>query len=209
VKQLASAGSRNRLQCCKSSSTQSSHRHFSCLEASPLIYQVYLEQMNIYIYIYIYTRFSHLGSQFKILQSHARGHGDWITAKEVRNLWNARFLYIMQGSFALKMIHLKWKANKKKVSNVFHTKSRLILGVVFNKGKNKTKHNPLGGVFITLKGLLSSPLGQTRSSDSAQFVISTPLTSHTPRDDGHPWRPVGLWDVKDLTLSRQSAHRWR
>jgi hypothetical protein len=24
-----------------------------------------------------------------------------------------------------------------------------------------------------------------------------------------PWRPVGLWDVKDPTLSRQSAHRWR
>jgi hypothetical protein len=21
-----------------------------------------------------------------------------------------------------------------------------------------------------------------------------------------PWRPRGLWDVKDLTLSRQSAH---
>jgi hypothetical protein len=24
-----------------------------------------------------------------------------------------------------------------------------------------------------------------------------------------PWRPIGLWDVKDPTLSRQSAHRWR
>jgi hypothetical protein len=23
------------------------------------------------------------------------------------------------------------------------------------------------------------------------------------------WRPIGLWDVKDFTLSRQSAHRWR
>jgi hypothetical protein len=23
------------------------------------------------------------------------------------------------------------------------------------------------------------------------------------------WRPIGLWDVKDPTLSRQSAHRWR
>jgi hypothetical protein len=23
-----------------------------------------------------------------------------------------------------------------------------------------------------------------------------------------PRRPIGLWDVKDLTLSRQSAHRW-
>jgi hypothetical protein len=23
-----------------------------------------------------------------------------------------------------------------------------------------------------------------------------------------PWRPIGLWDVKDLTFSRQSAHRW-
>jgi hypothetical protein len=23
-----------------------------------------------------------------------------------------------------------------------------------------------------------------------------------------PWRPVGVWDVKDPTLSRQSAHRW-
>jgi hypothetical protein len=21
-----------------------------------------------------------------------------------------------------------------------------------------------------------------------------------------PWRPIGLWDVKDPTLSRQSAH---
>jgi hypothetical protein len=24
-----------------------------------------------------------------------------------------------------------------------------------------------------------------------------------------PWRPIGLQDVKDPTLSRQSAHRWR
>jgi hypothetical protein len=24
-----------------------------------------------------------------------------------------------------------------------------------------------------------------------------------------PCRPIGLWDVKDPTLSRQSAHRWR
>jgi hypothetical protein len=24
-----------------------------------------------------------------------------------------------------------------------------------------------------------------------------------------PWRPIGLRDVKDPTLSRQSAHRWR
>jgi hypothetical protein len=24
-----------------------------------------------------------------------------------------------------------------------------------------------------------------------------------------PWRPIGLWDVKDPTLSRQSAHRWQ
>jgi hypothetical protein len=24
-----------------------------------------------------------------------------------------------------------------------------------------------------------------------------------------PWKPIGLWDVKDPTLSRQSAHRWR
>jgi hypothetical protein len=23
-----------------------------------------------------------------------------------------------------------------------------------------------------------------------------------------PWRPIGLWDVKDPTLSRQSAYRW-
>jgi hypothetical protein len=23
------------------------------------------------------------------------------------------------------------------------------------------------------------------------------------------WRPMGLWDAKDPTLSRQSAHRWR
>jgi hypothetical protein len=24
-----------------------------------------------------------------------------------------------------------------------------------------------------------------------------------------PWRPIGLRDVKDPTLSRQSAYRWR
>jgi hypothetical protein len=24
-----------------------------------------------------------------------------------------------------------------------------------------------------------------------------------------PWRPVGLWDFKRSTISRQSAHRWR
>jgi hypothetical protein len=30
-------------------------------------------------------------------------------------------------------------------------------------------------------------------------------SSHRSR----PWRPVGLWDVEDPTLSRQSANRWR
>jgi hypothetical protein len=24
-----------------------------------------------------------------------------------------------------------------------------------------------------------------------------------------PWRPIGLWDVEGLTLSRQSAQRWQ
>jgi hypothetical protein len=24
-----------------------------------------------------------------------------------------------------------------------------------------------------------------------------------------PWRPIGLWDIKAPTFSRQSAHRWR
>jgi hypothetical protein len=24
-----------------------------------------------------------------------------------------------------------------------------------------------------------------------------------------PWRPIGLWDAEDPTLSRQSAHRWQ
>jgi hypothetical protein len=37
---------------------------------------------------------------------------------------------------------------------------------------------------------------------------------HIPEDSkkysrNRPWRPIGLWDVKDPTLFRQSAHRWR
>jgi hypothetical protein len=32
------------------------------------------------------------------------------------------------------------------------------------------------------------------------------LEKNYPRN--RPWRPIGLWDVKGPTLSRQSAHRW-
>jgi hypothetical protein len=31
--------------------------------------------------------------------------------------------------------------------------------------------------------------------------------NYYPRN--RPWKPIGLWDVEDTTLSRQSAHRWR
>jgi hypothetical protein len=34
--------------------------------------------------------------------------------------------------------------------------------------------------------------------EEAVGVVSNPRN--------RPWRPIGLWDVKDPTLSRQSAH---
>jgi hypothetical protein len=37
-------------------------------------------------------------------------------------------------------------------------------------------------------------------------LIIKPLESY-PRN--RPWRPIGLRDVEDSTLSRQSAHRWQ
>jgi hypothetical protein len=42
---------------------------------------------------------------------------------------------------------------------------------------------------------------------SGRNVYSRQRKSSYPRN--RPWRPIGLWDVKDPTLSRQSAHRWR
>jgi hypothetical protein len=38
---------------------------------------------------------------------------------------------------------------------------------------------------------------------SAQQTVSK---SKVKQSRNSPWRPVGLWDVKDPTLSRESAH---
>jgi hypothetical protein len=45
----------------------------------------------------------------------------------------------------------------------------------------------------------------------APFTLSllSELKSKRKVSKANPWRPIGLWDVKDPTLSRQSAHRWR
>jgi hypothetical protein len=39
---------------------------------------------------------------------------------------------------------------------------------------------------------------------SSLTVLRSVTTESYPRN--RPWRPIGLWDVKDPTLSRQSAH---
>jgi hypothetical protein len=48
-------------------------------------------------------------------------------------------------------------------------------------------------------------------SDSTQFdgarLSVCPPSKNSLRN--RPWRPIRLWDVKDLTLSKQSAYRWR
>jgi hypothetical protein len=38
----------------------------------------------------------------------------------------------------------------------------------------------------------------------AQWAVKVKKKSKVSRN--RPWRPIGLWDVKDPTLSRQSAH---
>jgi hypothetical protein len=47
----------------------------------------------------------------------------------------------------------------------------------------------------------------TLFSNTVSICSSLSVRVQTPRD--RPWRPIGLWDVKDPTLSRQSAHRLR
>jgi hypothetical protein len=47
---------------------------------------------------------------------------------------------------------------------------------------------------------LSKPQGLVRPKGLGKFKIPHHRVSN-------PWRPIGLWDVKDSTLSRQLAHR--
>jgi hypothetical protein len=47
---------------------------------------------------------------------------------------------------------------------------------------------------------------QKLCSITKNFVTFDEAKSY-PRNK--PWRPMGLWDVKDPILSRPSAHRWR
>jgi hypothetical protein len=39
--------------------------------------------------------------------------------------------------------------------------------------------------------------------------VYEPTSLHKSYPCNRPWRPIGLWDVEGLTLSRQSAQRWR
>jgi hypothetical protein len=41
---------------------------------------------------------------------------------------------------------------------------------------------------------------------SRSFIFLRKVKSYP---SNRPWRPIGLWDVQDPTLSRKSAHRWR
>jgi hypothetical protein len=61
--------------------------------------------------------------------------------------------------------------------------------------------------------------GDTRRISASEFVfidnskcplfekIFSIMWNIYPRN--WPWGPIGLWDVKDSTFSRQSTHRWR
>jgi hypothetical protein len=46
-----------------------------------------------------------------------------------------------------------------------------------------------------------SPVRTSQEAHSVSIKYSYPSNRH--------WRPIGLWDVKDPTLSKESAHRWR
>jgi hypothetical protein len=54
--------------------------------------------------------------------------------------------------------------------------------------------------FLTLPGLELQPVG--REALPSRYVRI--MYKSYPRN--RPWRPIELWDVKDPTLSRQSAH---
>jgi hypothetical protein len=45
---------------------------------------------------------------------------------------------------------------------------------------------------------------KSRSSSLSSFLHSPVTSSLYPCN--RQWRPIGLWDVEDPTLSRQSAH---
>jgi hypothetical protein len=79
--------------------------------------------------------------------------------------------------------------------------------------KKKILHQPPGSKRKHKKG---AKTGQAPTLPYIQLQLSSSprlLEGYYLGGGGIPcnrqWRPIGLWDVKDLTMSRQSAHRWR
>jgi hypothetical protein len=54
-----------------------------------------------------------------------------------------------------------------------------------------------------------SPCSSLNVKDQVVIVIVREKVKGKAIPYTRPWRPIGLWDVEGLTVSRQSAHRWR
>jgi hypothetical protein len=51
-------------------------------------------------------------------------------------------------------------------------------------------------------------ISMIHSKDLPVCLFPCKLKKRKGYDRSRPWRPIGLWDVKDPTMFRQSAHRW-
>jgi hypothetical protein len=66
--------------------------------------------------------------------------------------------------------------------------------------------------FIPLSHCSRGPLYSSTNpccSGLTVTVFDTADCIHKSYTCNRPWRPIGLWDVKAPTISRQSAHRWQ
>jgi hypothetical protein len=74
--------------------------------------------------------------------------------------------------------------------------------------QQRTFSPPSGQRTWTLMPLAQSPPQQRKQfqENRAALPPSTKQCRHLQLTCNRPWRPIGLWDVKDPTLSRLSAH---
>jgi hypothetical protein len=61
---------------------------------------------------------------------------------------------------------------------------------------------------LQLRRILERSVGLWSSEDESWTYRSKFRIKILNYPRNRPWRPTGLWYVEDLTLSRQSAHRW-
>jgi hypothetical protein len=67
--------------------------------------------------------------------------------------------------------------------------------------------------YFIMYGWLNCLIASIMASQHATTILKGRVISKSKKvmryPCNRPWRPIGLWDVKDPTLSRQSAYRWR